>query len=66
MKKWFGYILLECLVIKRGIEYQSAKVELEERVHMIQAEIPGWLRGSEMGELIFGHWVESDLGPIST
>ncbi len=34
---------------------------------MNQAEMPGWLRGSEMGELIFGHdWAESDFGPIST
>jgi PAS domain S-box-containing protein len=34
---------------------------------MIQAEMPGWLRGSEMGELIYDHdWAESDLGPIST
>ncbi|SFN74698.1 hybrid sensor histidine kinase/response regulator [Nitrosospira briensis] len=30
-------------------------------------EMPGWLRGSEMGELIFDHdWTESGLGPIST
>ncbi len=28
-------------------------------------EIPGWLRGSEMGEQIFAHdWAESGLGPI--
>ena len=30
-----------------------------------QSEIPHWLRGSEMGELIFIHdWAESGLGPI--
>ena len=30
------------------------------------AELPGWLRGSEMGELIFAHdWVDSGLGSIS-
>ena len=34
---------------------------------MNRAELPGWLRGSEMGELIFDHdWNESGLGPIST
>jgi PAS domain S-box-containing protein len=56
-----------CLVINRDIKYQNAKVEMEERIPMIQAEMPGWLRGSQMGELIFGHdWAESDLGPIST
>ena len=28
-------------------------------------EIPGWLRGSEMGVQIFAHdWAESGLGPI--
>src|SRR6478752_1301070 len=28
-------------------------------------DIPGWLRGSEMGEQIFAHdWGESGLGPI--
>lgn len=32
-----------------------------------QSEMPGWLRGSEMGELIFIHdWTESGLGPIDT
>ena len=30
-------------------------------------EIPGWLRGSEMGEQIFAHdWAESGLGPMKT
>ncbi|SFH28892.1 PAS domain S-box-containing protein [Nitrosospira sp. Nsp14] len=30
-------------------------------------EIPGWLRGSEMGEQIFAHdWAESGLGPIES
>jgi PAS domain S-box-containing protein len=34
---------------------------------MNRAEMPGWLRGSEMGELILDHdWTESGLGPIST
>jgi PAS domain S-box-containing protein len=34
---------------------------------MSQAEVPAWLRGSDMGELIAGHdWAESGLGPIST
>ncbi len=34
---------------------------------MNRAEMPGWLRGSEMGELIFDHdWTESGVGPIST
>ena len=33
----------------------------------LTAEIPGWLLGSEMGELIFTHdWTDSGLGPIST
>ena len=33
---------------------------------MTQPEMPGWLRGSEMGERIFAHdWSES-LGPIES
>ena len=29
--------------------------------------MPDWLRGSEMGELIFAHdWAESGLGPIAS
>ena len=32
---------------------------------MNQSEMPNWLRGSEMGELICAHdWTESGLGPI--
>ncbi|WP_090370934.1 PAS domain S-box protein [Nitrosospira sp. Nl5] len=32
---------------------------------MNQSEIPAWLRGSEMGELIYVHdWTESGLGPV--
>lgn len=31
------------------------------------AELPRWLQGSEMGELIFAHdWIDSGLGSIST
>lgn len=34
---------------------------------MNKPEIPGWLRGSEMGEIIYAHdWTESGLGPIHT
>ncbi|SEO54597.1 PAS domain S-box protein [Nitrosovibrio sp. Nv6] len=34
---------------------------------MNPAEMPNWLRDSEMGELIFFHdWTESGLGPVST
>ncbi|MEO7560632.1 MAG: hybrid sensor histidine kinase/response regulator, partial [Nitrosospira sp.] len=34
---------------------------------MNQSEMPSWLRGSEMGELIYAHdWTESGLGPIQT
>ena len=34
---------------------------------MSQAEVPAWLRGSDMGELIAGHdWTGSGLGPISS
>lgn len=34
---------------------------------MNKPEIPDWLRGSEMGEIIHSHdWTESGLGPIQT
>jgi PAS domain S-box-containing protein len=42
--------------------------KMQERISMIQPEmpdIPDWLRGSEMGELIFSHdWTETGLGPV--
>ena len=43
------------------------KAEFEAKANMSQAEMPGWLLGSEMGKLIFAHdWTDSGLGPIST
>lgn len=39
--------------------------KMQERTPMNQSEMPNWLRGSEMGELICAHdWTESGLGPI--
>ena len=36
---------------------------IRERMHMSQAEVPAWLRGSDMGELIAGHdWTGSEPG----
>src|SRR5687768_882607 len=37
-----------------------------EKISMKRAEMPGWLCGSEMGELILDHdWTESGLGTVS-
>ncbi|PTR16206.1 PAS domain S-box-containing protein [Nitrosospira sp. Nsp2] len=34
---------------------------------MTQPEMPGWLRGSEMGEQIYAHdWTQSGLGPLES
>ncbi|PTQ81538.1 hypothetical protein C8R21_10989 [Nitrosospira multiformis] len=39
---------------------------MNERETTNSAELPEWLRGSEMGELIFAYdWIDSGLGPIS-
>ncbi|HEU4854481.1 MAG TPA: PAS domain S-box protein [Nitrosospira sp.] len=50
----------------RNINIVSERGRMNERKTTNSAELPGWLRGSEMGELIFAYdWIDSGLGPIS-
>ncbi|HJT50954.1 MAG TPA: PAS domain S-box protein, partial [Nitrosospira sp.] len=46
---------------------KAEKAKAQVQTGMRPVEIPGWLQGSEMGELIFAYdWADSGLGPLST